>query len=216
MSAAPVAVSRPRPVVWAVPALRALLALVLGLTITFTGGHSAAFGLVAFGIFGVTAGAVVAVGAALAGDRAVRGAGVVQGVVTAAAGVAALLLATGGVIPLIGVVSAFGIVTGALELVTGLRTRRTAAGARDAVITGALTVLLGLAFLLVPPGYSQTLGGIERIAGTLTASVVLVGVLGAWGILVGVLQAISAVSLGGASRAAAAEGRDPAAHGGAA
>ena len=66
-------------------------------------------------------------------------------------------------------------------------------------VSNALTVLLGVVFLVVPPGYSQSLGGIERISGTLTASVVLVGLLGAWGIIVGVLQAISAVSLRGAA-----------------
>lgn len=218
MSAEPaVAAARPQAAAWSFAALRAVLALVLGLTITFTGGHSAGFGLVAFGVYGIAAGAVLAVVAVIVGERAVRGAFLAQAVVTAIAGLAALLLSDGGVIALIGIISAFGIVTGALEFVTGLRTRRTFAGARDAVVTGALTVLLGIAFLLVPPGYSQNLGGIEKVTGVLTASVVLVGVLGAWGIVVGVLQAISAVSLRGASRdAAAVDAADPAARGGAA
>lgn len=217
MSAEPAVAARPRTAAWSFAALRALLALALGLTITFTGGHSATFGLIAFGIYGVAAGALLAVVAAIVAERAVRGAFLVQGAVTAIAGLAALLLAGGGVIALIGIISAFGIVTGALELVTGVRTRGTFAGARDAIVTGALTVLLGIAFLVVPPGYSQNLGGIENVTGVLTASVVLVGVLGAWGIVVGVLQAISAVSLRGAPRdAAAVDDADPAARGGAA
>jgi uncharacterized membrane protein HdeD (DUF308 family) len=217
VSAAPVVVPRPRVAAWSLAAVRALLALVLGLAITFTGGHSAGFGLVAFGLFGAVAGVVLLIGALLVGAGAARGSAIVQAVVTLVAGIAALVLAGGGVIALIGIVSAFGIVSGALELIGGLRGRRTEAGARDAIITGALTVLLGVAFLLVPPGYTQALGGIQKITGTLTASVVLVGVLGAWGILVGVLQAISAVSLRGIAREAArATAADGPADGGAA
>jgi uncharacterized membrane protein HdeD (DUF308 family) len=196
VSAAPVVASRrPRLAAWALTALRSGLALVLGLIITFTGAHSAGFGLVAFGAYGVLAGVVLLAGALLTLARAVRGAFLVQAVVTIAAGIAGLALAGGDVIALVGVVSVFALLTGALELITGIRTRRTERSARDSIIVGALTLLLGLAFLLVPPGYSQDLGGIEKIAGTLTAPVILVGLLGAWGILVGVLLAISAVSL---------------------
>jgi len=198
VSVAPVVASRrPRIGVWAITAARAALALVLGLVITFTSGHSAPFGLVAFGAFAIVAGAVLLAGALLAFARPVRGSFVVQAIVTLAAGIAALVLAGDDVVALLGIVGAFGILTGALELVTGLRARGVDGSARDWILTGALTVLLGVAFLLVPPGYSQSLGGIERITGTLTASVVLVGVLGAWGVIVGVLQAISAVSLRG-------------------
>jgi uncharacterized membrane protein HdeD (DUF308 family) len=179
-------------------AVRALLALILGLAITFTGGHSAGFGLVAFGAYGIVAGVLLLLGALVALPRSVRGSFVVQAVVTIAAGVAGVVLAGDDVIALVGVVSVFGILTGALELVAGLRARRSDRSARDWILVGGLTVLLGVVFLLVPPGYTQALGGIEKIAGTLTASVVMVGILGAWGIIVGVLQAISAVSLRGA------------------
>ena len=201
MSAAPAVVSRrSRVAPWALTALRAAAALVLGLAITFTGGHSAGFGLVAFGIFGVVAGAVLLVGALLALAGTMRGPFVVQAIVTLAAGIVALVVvasapANGDVIVLVGVVSVFAVVTGALELVAGVRARRRDRSARDWILTGGLTVLLGIAFLVVPPDYTQHLGGIQNITGTLTASVVLVGLLGAWGILVGVLQAISAVSL---------------------
>ncbi|MGN6327132.1 DUF308 domain-containing protein [Pseudolysinimonas sp.] len=203
MSAAPAVVPRrPRVAPWTLTAVRAALVLVLGLAITFTGGHSAGFGLVAFGLFGLVSGAVLLAGAVLALGRAVRGPFVVQAVVTLVAGLAALVAVASApaerdVIVLVGIVSAFGLVTGALELVTGVRARGRDRGARDWILVGALTVLLGVAFLVVPPGYRQSLGGIQNISGTLTASVVLVGLLGAWGIVVGVLQAISAVSLRG-------------------
>lgn len=198
-AASAVAPRRPHVAAWLLTAVRAVLGLVLGLAITFTGGHSAGFGLVAFGVFAVVAGLVLLGGALLALARAVRGTFLIQAVVTLAAGIAALVVLWsapgGGVIALVGIVSAFGILTGALELVTGLRARRTERGARDWILAGALTLLLGLAFLVVPPGYRESLGGIEQVTGTLTAPVVLVGLLGAWGIVVGVLQGISAVSL---------------------
>lgn len=203
MSAAPlVAPRRPRAALWALTAVRAILVLVLGLAITFTGGHSAAFGLLAFGLFGVVGGLSLLGGALAVLGRPVRGSFLVQAIVTIGAGAGALVVgasgtAGGDVVALVGIVSAFGILTGALELVAGLRARRTDRSARDWILTGVLTVLLGLVFLLVPPGYSQSLGGIERISGTLTASVVLVGLLGAWGVVVGMLQAISAISLRG-------------------
>jgi uncharacterized membrane protein HdeD (DUF308 family) len=85
-------------------------------------------------------------------------------------------------------------VTGALELVSGIRARGRVASARDSMILGGLTLVLAIAFLLVPPDYSQTLGGIEQIKGELTASVVLVGIFGAWAIVAGVLLGIAAVS----------------------
>jgi uncharacterized membrane protein HdeD (DUF308 family) len=178
-----------------VPALRALVALVVGFAITFTPAHSASFGLVAFGLFAVVGGAVVTAGAV--GDRAElrsRGLFTVQGILTVVAGVAALALPDGGVRYLVWVVSAWAIVTGALELVSGIRARERVGTARDWMIIGGLTLILAIAFLIVPPDYTQTLGGIERVTGQLTASVVLVGIFGAWAIVAGVLLGIAAVS----------------------
>jgi uncharacterized membrane protein HdeD (DUF308 family) len=180
---------------WVVPALRAIVALVVGFAITFTPAHSAAFGLVAFGLFAVVEGAVIASGAF--GDRAERrsrGLFVLQGALTVVAGVAALVLPEGGVHYFVWVVSAWAIVTGALELVSGIRARGRAAAARDWMILGGLTLILAIAFLVVPPDYTQTLGGIEQVSGELTASVVLVGMFGAWAIVAGVLLGIAAVS----------------------
>lgn len=180
---------------WVVPALRAIVALIVGFAITFTSAHSATFGLVAFGLFAVVEGAIVGAGAL--GDRAERrsrGLFLVQGVLTAIAGVAALVLPDGGVHYFVWVVSAWAVVTGALELVSGIRARGRVAAARDWMILGGLTLILAIAFLIVPPDYTLTLGGIEQIKGELTASVVLVGMFGAWAIVAGVLLGIAAVS----------------------
>ena len=180
---------------WVVPALRAVVAIAVGFTITFTAAHSAAFGLVAFGLFGVVAGAVLLAGSlGSRSDRASRGLFLTQGAVTVLAGIAALVLPAGGVHYFVFVVSAWAIVSGALELVSGIRARHRLPIARDWMILGGLTLVLAIAFLIVPPDYSQTLGGIEQIKGQLTASVVLVGMFGAWAIVVGVLLGIAAVS----------------------
>lgn len=186
------------PDTWVAPLARALPALVLGLVITFSQDHSAAFGLVGFGVFAiVTASVLLASG--LRADRAVRGLVLVQGIVTAVAGIAALVLPSGGVGYLVPVVSAWAIVTGALEAVNGIRFRRARAAARDWLVTGVLTVLLGLVFLLVPQGYSddyavETDAG-ATVSGTVTADILLVGVLGAWAVILGVQLAIAAFSL---------------------
>ena len=201
------AAEAPRLATWVVPALRAIVALAVGCAITFTSAHSAAFGLVAFGLFAVVQGAVVTAGAF--GDRAERrsrGLFVIQGALTVLAGVAALALPEGGVHYLVWVVSVWAVVTGALELVSGIRARGRLAAARDWMIVGGLTLILAVAFLAVPPDYSQTLGGIERITGQVTASVVLVGMFGAWAIVAGVLLGIASVSARGPRSSVASTG----------
>ena|SRR6187402_3417308 len=202
VSAAPVSTSSGRRIAaWTVIAARSVLSIVLGLATTFSSGHSASFGLVAFGAFGVVTGVVLAAGAFVALEPRSRGLAVVQGAITVIAGITALALAHGDVVALVAVVGVWAVLAGAVELVSGLRGRGRVRSARDSIITGALTLLLGVAFFVVPPGYSQSLGGIEKVSGTLTASVILVGLLGAWGIVTGVLQAISAVSLRSDARA---------------
>ena len=212
VSATPAAAAPGRPIpVWVLTTTRAALALILGLATTFSSGHSAAFGLVAFGVFGLVAGAVLVAGSLTAVETRSRGLALVQGAITLVAGVVALVLARGDVVALVGVVGVWAVLAGAIELVGGMRARGRLRSARDSMITGALTLLLGIAFFVVPPGYSQSLGGIEKVSGTLTASVVLVGLLGAWGIVTGVLQAISAVSLRSDARTDAASiGQEPA------
>ncbi|QEO09026.1 DUF308 domain-containing protein [Protaetiibacter larvae] len=185
------------PDTWVAPLARAIPALVLGLVITFNADHSALFGLVGFGIFGIVTAAVL-FASALRSDRAVRGILLVQAIVTALAGIAALVLPTGGVGYLVVVVSAWAIIAGALEFVNGIRFRRTRLAARDWLLTGALTALLGLAFLLVPQGFAQDYSITDKgtvVSGTLTDSIILVGILGAWAVIVGVQLAIATLTL---------------------
>jgi hypothetical protein len=66
--------------------------------------------------------------------------------------------------------------------------------ARDWLVTGVLAVLLGLVFLLVPQTYTDAYA-VDEISGTVTADILLVGILGAWAIIVGVQLAIAAFTL---------------------
>ena len=195
---------------WMIPAGRALLALALGLAITFTTGHTAAFGLTVFGGYAVLSGAFLLV--AWLGPRApaeARTAFRAQGVVSVIAGIAALAVTGGGMAYLIWLLSGWAIVTGALELVSGIRFRRRVAGWADWIGVGALTLALGVATLVLPPDISDFYSGDTGVEGLLTSSIIVIGMLGAWGVLTGVLQAISAASpaLTGARTRAAAESR---------
>jgi uncharacterized membrane protein HdeD (DUF308 family) len=176
---------------------RALPALVLGLVITFSADHSAVFGLTGFGIFAVVTAAVV-LASGLRAARSMRGLVLVQGVVTALAGVAALTVPTRSIGVLVTIVSAWAIVAGALEAVNGIRFRRTRIAARDWLVTGVLTVLLGVVALVVPQNYADAYavddkGGV--VSGVVTADILLVGIIGAWAVIVGVQLAIAAVTL---------------------
>jgi uncharacterized membrane protein HdeD (DUF308 family) len=107
----------------------------------------------------------------------------------------ALAVPTGGVAFLAIVVGVWAIVTGLLEGASGILTRAVAPLSRDWIITGVLTVALGLVAVLLPPDFVQAFSGERGNSGTLTSSVILIGVIGAWAILVGVLQVISAITV---------------------
>lgn len=181
---------------WIVPVLRAVVALALAVGLAFTADHSPAVGAVAFGVFGILSGAVVAVG----GRRWLNPGGtriltVVQGVVTVLTGIAALALGGFGFTALLAVVTVFAVVTGSLELVAGLRSRASGAIARDRIFVGAATLALALAVLLVPADLQEPFTGPDGVARVLSASVVVVGLIGAYGAIIGVYLAIGGLSL---------------------
>lgn len=181
---------------WIAQLARGVLALALGITITLTLDHSPAFGLLTFGVFALLTGAVLVLGSlrsAYAGRM--RTAFLIQGSATAVAGIVALAVPTGGVSFLALLVGVWAIVTGLLEGASGILTRSLAPLSRDWIITGALTVALGIVAVLLPPDFVQAFSGEKGNSGTLTSSVILIGVVGAWAILVGVLQVISAVTV---------------------
>lgn len=193
--------------VWILSAGRAFLALALGLVTTFTAGHTSAFGLIAFGVFAVASGLWIAAGSfGPTSDPVTRTAFRAQAVVTVIAGIAALVLPGAGTGYLIWILSGWAIVTGALELVSGVRARRRATAWMDRLTVGALTLLLGAVVLVIPPDIADRFTGDKGVEGMLTSPIIVVGVLGGWGIVTGVLLAISAASpMAGAARSAKAE-----------
>jgi uncharacterized membrane protein HdeD (DUF308 family) len=169
---------------WPVPLARAVPAGILGLYVTFSADHSARLGLVLFGAFALVSGVILLLLRGRFPDRVVRGNFVVQGVLAALLGALALAFNGGGLGLLLLLLPAFMAITGFLELYSGLRWRRHAAGkreligARDLLSVGAFTAAMALVFLLIPQD-----------------SVLAIGLLGAYCVLLCVYLAIGALSL---------------------
>jgi uncharacterized membrane protein HdeD (DUF308 family) len=190
---------------WPWVLLRALVAVVLGVAITFTADHSALLGYLAFGAFALVSGAVLIAGSLIALSSGVlRWFQLAQGAVSAVLGALALLTTGAGLPFLILLLSAWAVITGFLELYVGLRSRGRLDYARDWLFAGGLTVLFAIVVLVVPGDYNQPFTGPDGIERALTASVILVGVLGAYGAVLGVYLVIAGLSLKWANRAAAA------------
>ncbi|NYF09323.1 uncharacterized membrane protein HdeD (DUF308 family) [Leifsonia sp. AK011] len=192
---------------WIAPLVRAVPAIVLAIVITFSADHSAALGLLTFGIFGVVSGlglGIVALLGAAGADRTIQ---LIQAALTVLAGVAALTVTGGGLPYLVLIVSAWAVTTGFLEVYVGLRSRGQA-GARDRMFVGALTVVLAIVVLVVPPDYTQPFA-FDEVTGEVTASVIIVGLLGAYWAILGVFLAIAAIPATAPSAPAPVESSAP-------
>lgn len=177
---------------WVVPAVRAVIALIAAVVVTFTqGAHTPVFGLVVFGCFAIADGLATAVLTFVCGPRSLtRTLFVIQGAIGVVVGVLALTLAGSGLGLFLYLVTVWGALTGFLELYSGLRDRGRDAAARDWLVTGALTAVLALVLLLVPAD-----------------ALLAVGLFGAWAVIVGVFQGIGAVSLRSAGRSHSGAGQ---------
>jgi uncharacterized membrane protein HdeD (DUF308 family) len=164
---------------WTVPIVRAALSLVSAAAITFNANHSAGFGLFAFGGFALLSGLAIAVlSRRTLVDPRDRSLFLVQGAVGVGVGTIALLFNGGGLGFFLYLVTVWAAVTGFAELYSGIRARRRDPGDRDWVLVGALTAVLALLFLLLPPN-----------------AVVSVGLLGAYLVVLGVYLVIAGLSL---------------------
>lgn len=179
------------------PVLRALPAAVVALAITFIADHSVLLGFLALGSFAVATGVVIGIGS-------VRGAYprslfLPQGVLLVVGGIVAFATSGAGLPFLLFLTSALIGVTGIFELVSGLRARGRVAAARDWVFVGAASALFAIAALLIPTDYVQAVGAPGDGFPPLTASVILVGSLGAYAAIVAVYLVIAGLSLKWAS-----------------
>lgn len=181
---------------WYLPVARAIPAVAVALAVTFTADHSAPLGFGTFGLFALVSGIVIAaVTLRTPGRGTDRTITLVQAAVLVIAGVIALLMINGGLPFLILLVTGVAAITGFLELYLGLRGRGRDRASKDHVFVGALTALLALGLLLVPPGFVQSFTGPDGVDRQLTASVVVVGVLGAYWAILGVYLVIAGLSL---------------------
>lgn len=185
---------------WIFQLFRAVPAAVAASVITFSVDHSAPLGLTVFGAFAVLTGllAVIFVPRTLADDRVSRLNFLVSGIVSLLAGAGALVLAGTGRSALPGLfitVIVWALLTGVLELYSGFRVRGRSPFARDWLTIGGATLLLAIVFLLVPPGLDQHYMGPDGVDRSLTASIVTVGIFGAYAAIVAVLLIIGGFSL---------------------
>ena len=176
---------------WYLPLLRAIPAIAFAAVVTFSQDHSSSVGLIALGGYGIAGGAVL-VWSGVRASGVERVVLIVQGGILAVAGIIAFATTGGGLPYLVFLLSSVAALTGLLELYLGLRGGPLR---RDRMFVGGITVLLAVAVLLVPPGFQQQLGGIEGVAGVLTASTIVVGALGAYFAVIGVYLVIAAFSL---------------------
>ncbi|GGE94128.1 DUF308 domain-containing protein [Mycetocola zhadangensis] len=185
---------------WLFQVLRAVPAAIAAVVITFSVDHSAPLGLTVFGGFALLSGllALVLVPRTLKDDRGARLNFLISGVVSILAGIAALAFAGAGsaaVPALFLTVIVWALLTGVLELYSGFRVRGRSPYARDWMTIGGATVLLAVAYLLVPPGLNQQFEGPDGVVRSLTASIVTVGIFGAYAAIVAVLLIIGGFSL---------------------
>ncbi|MDM7885855.1 hypothetical protein QUG92_12130 [Curtobacterium sp. RHCKG23] len=195
---------------WPIPVLRAVPAAIVAVVITFSSNHAAGYGLLLFGAF-VLVDALVLGFAGLRRlplDGRSRATTLAQSVVGLVAAVAAFATNGIGLPAFITIVVGWAVLGGGLELAQGIRSRGRSPFTRDWTTVGGLTLLLAVAFLLTPPDYSQQLGGVERVTGTLDAAIVLVGLLGAYLAIAAVFHVIAGLShkWGTAAPAAAPDG----------
>jgi uncharacterized membrane protein HdeD (DUF308 family) len=185
------------------------VAAAAALAVTFSADHSTSLGYLLFGLFAVLSAAVV-IGSSLLGaeTRVARTFHLAQGVVMLATGAIALVVPGGGLPFLIFLVALFAIASGFIELYLGVRGRQRDSAWRDAVFLGALSVALAVVVLLVPPGFSQAFTGPDGVPRQLTASVIIVGLLGAYWAVCAVYLVIAGLSLRWSTNAASETSAD--------
>jgi len=173
--------------------LRAVPAAVVALVITFSADHSAYLGLIALGTFAVVTGVIVVVGAVRGAYP--RGPFGLQGGLLIVGGTVALVFNDAGLPFLLVLTSVLLGVTGVIELVTGLRSRVQVAGAHDWIFMGGFSTLFAAAVLLVPTDLVDVISIPGKDVPPLTASTMVVGLLGAYAAIAAVYLVIAGLSL---------------------
>ena len=198
--------TRATSVRWPVPIALAVPALGAAITVTFSSGHSAEFGLLVFGVFALLTAAAAFFGVAALPPGIGRAGSGVKGAVAAVGGVLGLVFALvqgGDAVQLAAQLAFCAAGTFALlaviDLVTGIRSRRADRFARDWITIGVIEALAAVVLLVVPPTFYQSFSFTEKtgevISGAVTSSTMIVGLFGAATAILGVFLAIAGVGL---------------------
>jgi hypothetical protein len=126
-----------------------------------------------------------------------------QGAVLIAGGTVALVYNDAGLPFLLVLTSVLLGASGIIELVAGLRARGRVPGARDWVFVGGLSALAAIAVLLVPVDFVDVITVPGKDVPPLTASIMVVGLFGAYAAIVAVYLVIAGLSLKWAPQASA-------------
>ncbi|WP_156459089.1 acyl-CoA synthetase [Microbacterium sp. Leaf151] len=175
---------------------RAAFAALAAIMVTFSPDHSAVLGLGVFSGFALATGLVFALSAWLVFPRGERMIPVLLASVSILAGLVSSVGAwrTTGVF--FGVVIAWALVSGLIELLGALRDRKAgrAAGVRDGVLIGILSIVLAAVLLLTPAQYALHYDITGAGSFTLTGITIAVGLFGGYAAVVAVFLAIAGFS----------------------
>lgn len=174
--------------------LRALFAAMAALMITFSPDHSAAIGFAVFGGFVAMSAVSLVLGAWLAAPAGSRWPFILLAVVDLLAGFVSSVPVWRTEAMFFIVVIVWAAASGLIELLAGLRARRTDPAAKDAITVGVLGLVLALVLLVIPVGYtlSYTVEGAGAL--TLTGIILAVGMVGGYTAIVAVFLAIAGFS----------------------
>lgn len=205
------AIARPTAVRWPVPIAFAIPALAAAAVVTFSSGHSAAFGLAVFAGFDVLTAAAAVISAVLLPAGAGRTGSVVKAALALAGGIAAVAVflaalpgaTTEAAAVQLELVLALALAALAVtDIVVGARARRTDRFGRDWITMGVLEALGAILIVVVSPSFAvafevkdATGAVVPDTAGVVTASVMMVGLFGAIAAMLGVFLAISGIGL---------------------
>ncbi len=191
---------------------RAAIAALAAIMVTFSPDHSAAVGLSVFSGFAIVTGLIELIAAWLTYPSARRAVPLLLGALSVIAGMLAGIVAWRSTTFFFGVVIAWALVTGLIEAIWALRERRSPdlrPEARDSLVTGVVTVLLGLALLFVPAQYALSYRIEDADAEfTLTGIIIAVGVFGAYAAIIAVFLGIAGFSPARGVDAAGSERRE--------
>jgi uncharacterized membrane protein HdeD (DUF308 family) len=181
---------------WTLPLLRAVPAAAIALAVTFTADHSPVVGYVALGSFLAASGLILLLGALRLLERGTsRNLFLAQAALMLVGGLITLGSFRAELALLLFLTSALLGASGILELVAGLLARGATSAARDWIFVGALTALFAIGVLFIPVDFSQSIVLEGKSVPDLTASVILVGAIGAYAAVIAVYLVIAGLSL---------------------